>query len=174
MRNFILVVVFLLTINSVQSQILKAELIANGLTCSMCSNATMQQLETLSFIDSIATDLDHTTFLLFFKKEKEVNIDLIRKKVEDAGFSVGSLILYVYLTNQKVENGLSFSINNQLFIGMNTDSHLINDIAKIKILNKSFVGSKEYKSLLKASTKYPTYKDGFDTEKRQLFHIKLL
>ena len=157
MRNFISAVMFLFAINSVQSQILKAELIANGLTCSMCSNATMKQLEILSFIDSIATDLDHTTFLLFFKKEKEVNIDLIRKKVEDAGFSVGSLIIYIYLNNQKVENGLSFSINNQQFIGMNTDSHMVNDIAKIKILNKGFIGDKEYKSLLKSSTKYPTY-----------------
>jgi hypothetical protein len=34
-----------------------ARLQVNGLTCSMCSKATQEQLETMKFIESIETDL---------------------------------------------------------------------------------------------------------------------
>jgi cation transport ATPase len=69
----------------------KASLQAAGLTCAMCSNATLNQLKTLPFVDKIDTDLNTTTFILHFKSDVPVNFDLIRKKVEDAGFSVAAL-----------------------------------------------------------------------------------
>lgn len=74
------------------AQIIKAELVASGLTCSMCSFATQKQLKTLAFVDSIGTDLNRTTFLLYFKKNQPVDISQLKNKVEAAGFSVATLL----------------------------------------------------------------------------------
>ena len=63
----------------IQAQFIKAELQASGLTCSMCSFATQKSLQTLDFIDSIGTDLDHTIFMIYFKPNSIVNLDKINQ-----------------------------------------------------------------------------------------------
>jgi copper chaperone CopZ len=44
------------------AQISKAEIIATGLTCSMCSNAINKQLKTLPEVVTVETDLNTNTF----------------------------------------------------------------------------------------------------------------
>ena len=174
MKIIIFITALLFATNTAKSQIIQAELIANGLTCSMCSNATLKQLNTLSFVDSIQVDLEHTSFILFFKKGMGVNINQIKNKVEAAGFSVGSLILKVNFTNQQINDGLSFDLEKQYFIGMNTEQKLLKGDAKIKILNKGFVADKEYKTILKSAVNYPNYEKGVNAEGKILFHIKIV
>jgi copper chaperone CopZ len=167
--------ILLLLIASITSkaQFIKADLIASGLTCSMCSFATQKQLKTLSFIDSIGTDLNHTTFVLFFKKDAEIDFNLIKKKVEDAGFSVASLIITVHFDNVKLENNVSFNYKNILFYFVNTKQQVLNGDTKIKILDKGFVNDKEYKKYLKTlgeSTFAGTKKD----PNKQEYHLTVL
>ena len=74
-------------VNVSAQKISSADLQVTGLTCSMCSNATQKSLETLNFISSIKPDLNKNIFVLTFKKDANINLDLVRKKVQDAGFS---------------------------------------------------------------------------------------
>lgn len=68
------------------AQITKAEIIATGLTCSMCSNAINKQLKSLSEVDSVATDLNTNTFTVFFKNNNTVQPRTLKESVEKAGF----------------------------------------------------------------------------------------
>jgi copper chaperone CopZ len=87
-------------------QISSAELQVAGLTCSMCSQATEKSLRSLDFIEAIKPDLNKNIFVIDFKKSKAVSIDLIRKKVQDAGFSVAGLTAVFNFDNLKIdENG---------------------------------------------------------------------
>ena len=47
---FIAIVNVLLTMNASFAQVRKAEILATGLTCSMCSNAIYKQLTTLEHV----------------------------------------------------------------------------------------------------------------------------
>ena len=51
-----------------QAQIIKAELTATGLTCSMCSKATYKQLTSIPEVEKVESDLNKTAFILYFKK----------------------------------------------------------------------------------------------------------
>ncbi len=85
------------------AQIRKASLQAAGLTCAMLLKSHAGILKTLSFVDKIDTDLNATTFLLSFKPGATVNIDEIKAKVEDAGFSVAKLVLTASFDKVAVE-----------------------------------------------------------------------
>lgn len=157
-----------------KAQIVKAELIANGLTCSMCSNATLNQLKTISFLDSIDTDVEHTKFILYFNKSKEVDLKLIKSKVEDAGFSVGSLVLFMNFDTLEVDEGFHYSIGNSTYHFMDTKKQLLNGINQIKVIDKGFLSDKEYKKYVKMASKYPCYKTGKMDNVKFLYHIKVV
>jgi len=75
------------------AQISKAELTATGLTCSMCSKATYKQLMSIAEVEKVEPDLNNTAFIIYFKNGSAANISDIKAKVEDAGFSVGELVV---------------------------------------------------------------------------------
>ena len=88
MKKNIFILGFLLGSFISQAQVVQASLQASGLTCAMCAKSVYKNLEALSFVEKIDTDLDNSTFLLNFKEGMRLDADQIRKKVEDAGFSV--------------------------------------------------------------------------------------
>ena len=106
--KFILVACLVL-ITSVQSysQISKAEIIATGLTCSMCSNAINKQLKATVGVDSVSTDLNTNTFTVYFKKESKVMPKVLKEGVEKAGFFIGSLVITVPTENLKITSDKS-------------------------------------------------------------------
>ena len=152
------------------AQITKAELTATGLTCSMCSKATYKQLTSIPEVEKVETDLNKTTFILHFKNGSSVNPGDIKKKVEDAGFSVGELVIVFNINNQKAENNTSFTQDNITYTFMDTKPGVLTGEVKVKILDKGFVVEKEYKKLLKMTKQYPTYAKA----SKNLYHIKTL
>src|SRR5258705_3262224 len=76
-----------------KAQFSRANLQATGLTCAMCNNAINKALQTKPFIQSVKSDIKNSAFSIVFKENADVDIDEIRKAVEDAGFGVGSLKL---------------------------------------------------------------------------------
>jgi copper chaperone CopZ len=146
MKKICYLLMLLLSASSmISAQAIKAELQAAGLTCSMCSRATDKQLRTLDFIDSVGIDLSHTTFILYFKKDKMVDFNQIKKKVEDAGFSVATLKVTYKFDNLKVDNGTQFSYNNCQFYFMDTTPKTLNGEVTFRIMDKGFLSAKEYK-----------------------------
>lgn len=152
------------------AQITKAELTATGLTCSMCSKATYKQLTSIPEVDKVETDLNKTAFILHFKNGSTVNPGDLKKKVEDAGFSVGELVVVFNFNNQKVENNSSFTQDNITYTFMDTKPGVLAGEVKVKVLDKGFVVEKEYKKLSKLTKQYPTYA----TVNNNSYHIKAL
>ena len=174
MKKIIILFFSIVSVVNANAQISKAELIANGLTCSMCSNATYNQLKTIPFLDSIDTDVEHTKFILYFNPEKNFDLKLIKTKVEDAGFSVGSLVLFMKFDNVSVEDDFHYIVGDITYHFMDTKKQTLNNINQVKVIDKGFVSDKEYKKYLKLSSKYPCYKAGKMENIKVLYHLKVI
>ncbi|NSL88197.1 heavy-metal-associated domain-containing protein [Chitinophaga solisilvae] len=142
-----------------QAQYRKASLQATGLTCAMCSRATLESLQTLSFVDKIDTDLNNTTFILFFKPGAEVSIDHIKQKVEDAGFSVGKLVVTANFSDVKVENDAHINFAGNTLHFMDVKNQVLNGEKDITVIDKNFVSAKQFKKY-SGETTMPCYKTG--------------
>ena len=107
-QKFILFALLFVCSFTADAQYKSSTLQALGLTCAMCSNAITKSLKTIPFVEEVKPDLEKVTYELKFKEGADVNFDLIRKKVEDAGFTVGSLIVTAEFNNTKVSNKTQF------------------------------------------------------------------
>lgn len=170
MRKISILIFILFVSVIVNGQIVKAELTATGLTCSMCSKATYKQLISIPEVEKVEPDLNNTAFILFFKNGSSVNISDVKTKVEDAGFSVGELVVVFNLNNQQAVNNSSFTIDNNTFTFMETKSGTLTGEVKAKILDRGYVVEKEYKQISKLTSQYPSYA----TISKNLYHIKVL
>ena len=170
MKNILISCMILIASYVTNAQITKAELTATGLTCSMCSKATYKQLTSIPEVEKVETDLNKTAFILYFKTGTTVNVGDLKKKVEDAGFSVGELVVVFNFNNQKAENNSSFTQDNITYTFMESKPTVLTGEVKVKILDKGFVTQKEYKKLQKLTKQYPTYA----SVNNNLYHIKTL
>jgi copper chaperone CopZ len=141
------------------AQYKKASLQAAGLTCAMCSNATLKALKTLPFIDKIETDLNTTTFILLFKPNSTVNLDQIKAKVEGAGFSVAKLTVTANFDKVKVENDTHIPFAGQTLHFMNVKAQTLQGDKDITVIDKDFVTAKSFKQY-STQTKMSCYKTG--------------
>ncbi len=170
MKKLLTITMLLFITKFANSQIIRAELTAIGLTCSMCSKATYNQLISISEVEKVEPDLNNTTFIIHFKTNTPVTISNLKKKVEDAGFAVGELVVLFKLDKQVAENNTSFLLDNNTYTFMDTKSSTLSGEVKLKILDKGFVFDKEYKKFLKLTKQYPSY---VGTNKNT-YHIKTL
>jgi copper chaperone CopZ len=171
--------IFLLTLSLLISafsnaQISKVELLANGLTCSMCSNATYNQLKKLSFLDSISTDVENAKFILYLTPNVPYDLRAIKSKVEDAGFSVGSLVLFMQFDNVAIENDFHYNLGDITYHFMDSKKQILNDVVQVKLIDKGFISDKEYKKYLKMTSRYPCYKSGKMDNVQTLYHLKVI
>ena len=127
--------VLLLTTSSF-AQISKVEIIATGLTCSMCSNAINKQLKTLPEVTKVDTDLDKSTFVILLKSNNDLTPAQFKAKVEKAGFSVGSMV--VTIAEKTATSAPYLAINKP---EQSANYH------KIKLLDKGYVSAKDFKKL---------------------------
>lgn len=86
MKLLVIAIMLSLALPNVDAQISKAEIVATGLTCSMCSNAINKQLKSLTEVDSVSIDLNTNTFLVHLNKESNVSPRTLKERVEKAGF----------------------------------------------------------------------------------------
>ncbi|MCU0375485.1 MAG: heavy-metal-associated domain-containing protein [Chitinophagaceae bacterium] len=153
---------FLLLFSSLSSnaQYRNLEIKAAGLTCSLCSNAIQKALKGLPFITSVETELKSNIFRIALKPGMPINFDLISRKVEEAGFSIGELTVEVKFPSAAIANDAHVEANGQLFHFMNVKSGQVAGWQKVKLLDKSFVLQPEAKKLAK-TTRFACYKTGF-------------
>jgi len=156
-------------------QITKANLQVIGLTCSMCSKATETSLRSLDFIGTITPDLNKNLFVLTFVKGKTVNMDLIKKKVQDAGFSIGNLQA-TFNFNQLKVNGSGLAINGQqAYHFVNTKSQVLNGEVKATVLDKNFVSNATFKkNTAKFSAEsYATGQGMVNGKNTRIYHLSI-
>lgn len=130
-----------------QAQFNKAYLQATGLTCALCSNAINKALQKISFVESVKPDIKNSAFTIVFKQNASINIDEIKKAVDDAGFSVGSLKLTGNFHDLKVYNDEHITIGNETFHFLNVTNQVLNGEKTITIIDKNFVTTKEFKKI---------------------------
>jgi len=151
--------VFLMfSINS-NAQIVKAEIRATGLTCSMCSNAINKQLKTLPEVTNVETDLNTNTFTVTLKEGNELSPKTFKDKVEKAGFFIGSLII----------TAKSETVGKSPYILLNDKKNDATEV-QFQIVDKGYVTEKEFKKLSKSYKDIATYVANNEDD----FHIKIL
>jgi len=146
MKLFLLSVAILISM-AANAQVTSVSLQASGLTCSMCSNAINKALRSLDFIDKVEADIKHYTFEISFKPGAAVDFDKIKKKVEDAGFSVAAFEATIIFSNVQVDSHHAVSIDNISLRFLEAAPRVLNGAIKIRILNKGFLSSKEFKQV---------------------------
>jgi len=170
LKFLLIAMIFIFAFSNVEAQISKAEIVATGLTCSMCSNAINKQLKSLAEVDSVVIDLNTNTFVVHLNNESNVSPGMLKERVEKAGFFVGSMIITMSVENLEVANNSKIEKDGFSMTIVETKAKTLNGESKLKILDKGFVTKKEFKKLSKSLSKYPTYIAGNEND----YHIKVI
>ena len=133
------------------SQINKSSLQASGLTCALCAKSIYTNLTSLDFIDSVDTDLETSSFLLVFKPGSKLDINAIRKKVEDAGFSVSKLMLRVDQGGLSIGNDQKIRIGDNVFHFIDVKTQQSPSSFEIRVIDQKFLTAKEFKKMTSGS-----------------------
>ena len=157
--RLIFTLILLISATVSNAQISKIELRATGLTCSMCSNAIFKQLESISEVDSVETDLNTNTFIVFLKNGNTINPKAFKEKVEKAGFFIG---LFMVTASSEI-------LDQSIYILIDGKPKKQAEI-KFQILDKGYVTEKEFKKLSKTYKDIATYSANNEND----FHIKIL
>ncbi len=121
---------------SANAQIKSAEVLASGLTCSMCSKAIFKALSSLPFVDTIKVNIETSVYQLNFKKDSAVKIESIRDAVYDAGFAIAKLSI---TANWKDKNAIKDLVFNDLgyqFQWQIKSNKMLSNSQKVFIVNK--------------------------------------
>jgi copper chaperone CopZ len=161
--------IVMLTSFTSYAQIAKADIVATGLTCSMCSNAINKQLKSMAEVDSISTDLNTNTFTVYFKKDTNLQPRALKNAVEKAGFFVGSMVLTMKIDSKKIENN-SVKIQDDTFIFIDSTKPISDNEASYQVIDKGFVTQKEFKKLTKTYSKLATY----NADNENDYHLKTI
>jgi copper chaperone CopZ len=156
MKTIIMCCVFATSCLLGKSQISGATLQASGLTCALCAKSIFTNLTSLPFVQNVDTDLNASSFLITFKKGEQINPGLLKKKVEEAGFSVANLMLDFTAENLTVMPETLVNISDAHYHIINSKGKILNGLVKLQVIDKGFVGMKESKKLL-ASVKQSCY-----------------
>ncbi len=151
MKKLLLIFMLAFAAWGVNAQFTKATLQATGLTCAMCSNAINKALQAQPFIQSVRSDIKNSSFNIVFKENADVDIDGIRRAVEDAGFGVGSLKLTGSFQEVKVDNDAHVQIGDKNFHFLNVGSQVLNGEQTITVVDKDFLTAKQFKKFSAAT-----------------------
>lgn len=181
MKKIIGLFIFLGLATMAKAQFSSVKLQASGLTCAMCAKSIYKNLEGLTFVDKIDTDLNGSSFIITVKEGAKVDPDLIRKKVEDAGFAVAGLQLTARFNGVSVKNDRHINFNGYTLHFLNVKDQLLNGDQTLTLVDKSFVPAKEFKKY-SGSTKMECYwtgtsgdcckKEGI-AETQRIFHVTI-
>lgn len=130
---------------SVDAQVKKVSLQASGLTCSMCSNAIFKSLQTVDFVEKVDANIQNSSFEIFFKPGAGVDLDILRKKVEDAGFFVAAFTATIDFDHVKVAHDTHILVDGFYYHFLNEKEQTLNGQQTVRVLDKGFVPAKEYK-----------------------------
>ena len=121
---------------SANAQIKSAEVLASGLTCSMCSKAIFKALSSLPFVDTIKVNIETSVYQLNFKKDSAVKIESIRDAVYDAGFAIAKLSITANWKDKNAIKDLVFSDLGYQFQWQTKSNKMLSNSQKVFIVNK--------------------------------------
>ena len=156
MKNikYILLCFVLIVTMSSYAQITKAEIIATGLTCSMCSNAINKQLKSMDEVANVSTNLNTNTFTVTLKQNSTLTANTLKESVEKTGFFIGSMVLTIDLGTVKIAENEKLTKRSGTYVFVNGGDKAIEGLVKVQVLNEGFVTKKEFKKAAKMHAKY--------------------
>lgn len=149
MKNILLVLALMLSIPSF-GQIKSAELTASGLTCSMCSKAIYKSLVKIPVIQDIKVDIKKSSYLITFRDKAEVSLDVIKKAVEDAGFSVASLKVTANFDEVEVGQNAQVNLQGNYYRFINVSKQTLQGVKTFEVVDKNYLPVKEYRKYEKS------------------------
>lgn len=126
-------------------ELVKVDLQASGLTCSMCSNAINKALRSLDFVEKVDANIKNSSFDIRFKKGAAVDFDKMKEKVEGAGFSVARFMVTLNFAALKTLDDQCVFIGNTGYRFVNLKERFLDGQKTIRIMDKGFITLKEYK-----------------------------
>jgi copper chaperone CopZ len=138
MKYFIIGLFFFLS-STVSAQVQSVELVASGLTCSMCSKAIFKSLSALDFVSEVKVDIEKSIYILAFKSPEEVKIEQIRDAVYDAGFAIETMQLTAQFPVTKAVTNETVSLNGYQFRWQLAATKNIANPQKVTIINKEIL-----------------------------------
>ena len=151
MRSLKIIFILLFTASVSQAQFKSASLQAAGLTCAMCTKAINESLKQLSFVESVKPDIKNSAFIIQFKPGSDVDPDVLKKAVEDAGFSIAKLKLTGQFNNVKLEKDAHVNIEGKTYHFINAGNQTLNGEKTITVVDKYFVLAKDFKKYASAT-----------------------
>ena len=149
MKKYFFLIIACVFSLSLAAQIKTVVLQAAGLTCAMCSNAIHQSLKTLNFVDQVEADLERSAFTIGFKSKSVVDFDAMKKKVEDAGFTVASFEVGARFASQEAAQGKPFLFDHVWLQFINVQQEVLTGERRFNVLDKGYVSSRRYKQYVK-------------------------
>ncbi|MFM1841102.1 MAG: hypothetical protein RIR47_1151 [Bacteroidota bacterium] len=123
-------------VGSINAQIKSAEVLASGLTCSMCSKAIFKALSQLDFVDTVKVNIETSVYQLSFKKDSAVKIEGIRDAVYDAGFAIAKLSITADWKDKTAVKDLVFNDLGYQFKWQTKVNKTLSSNQKVVIVNK--------------------------------------
>ena len=145
MKNIFFMCMMVLTGFGAMAQFKSGTLQAAGLTCAMCTRAINNSLSKLPFIESVNADIKNSQFIIQFKQGVNADPDMLKKAVEDAGFSIATLKLTIAFNNLKVENDSHVSIQGKNYHFLAIQPQVLKGEKNLTFVDKNFVLAKEFK-----------------------------
>lgn len=128
-----------------RAQVTGVSLQAGGLTCSMCSKAVLSALQKVSFVDKVAVDMKTQEYNISFKDTAAVDLDALRKAVENAGFSVISFGVTANVHELPLQKDHHLQIGRQYFHFLNATGQQVNGTIHFTVVDKSFTSAKNFR-----------------------------
>jgi copper chaperone CopZ len=178
--KIILLVVFIAGALSAGAQVKKVSIEAGGMTCSMCSKAISKALQSVDFVENVDPDFKTSSFEVTFKPGADVDFDQLKKKVEDAGFYVVGFRATIHFDNLKIKDDASVQATGKNLMFIHVTEQELNGDKIVKLLDKGFVTSREYKKN-SAFTSKECYKTGMTdaaptqggASKSRIYHVTI-
>lgn len=170
LKKIMIAAILLLSIPCAFAQLSRVDIVATGLTCSMCSNAINKQLKTLTDVEKVDIDLNTNTFVVFLKKNNQITPKFLKDKVENAGFFVGEMVLYMSFDKQKTTMNSVVSTNNLTFIFIDDSTKTLEGETKLKVFDKGYLTSKAFKK----AAKLLKHDRNNAIEKGNAYHVKIV
>jgi len=137
--KYLIIGLFFFLSSSATAQVQSVELVASGLTCSMCSKAIFKSLSALDFVSEVKVDIDKSSYSLAFKSPDKVKIEQIREAVYDAGFAIETMQMTANFPTSKAIDDEVVSLVGYQFKWKLTGAKNIVNPQKVTIVNKELL-----------------------------------
>ena len=149
----------------------RADLVASGLTCSMCSNSIYKALVRLPFVEKVSPDVEHSSFAITFRAGAVPDPDALQQAVTGAGFSVDRLTLTGSLDHVPVRNDAHVTLDGLTFHFLHVPDETLNGETTLRLVDKDFLDAKGYKQY-GTYTSMPCFRSGKMGATR-VYHVSL-